>query len=132
MQDTVYIINYLNGINFIMRAKGKFKEVDDLIYTTYSKRKRPDKQATVVRMVAIEGKNELLVFATNTEAKSYKKDVQKEVGYRDFVQGDKSVFAKDDVKALQLKEALLLPCSSFIQYMGFYELQKGKSNSSAC
>jgi len=31
MQDTVdIIINYLNGINFIMRAKGKFKEGDDL------------------------------------------------------------------------------------------------------
>ena len=31
---TVDIINYLNanGINFIMRAKGKFKEGDDLIY----------------------------------------------------------------------------------------------------
>ena len=26
----VDIINYLNGINFIMRAKGKFKEGDDL------------------------------------------------------------------------------------------------------
>jgi hypothetical protein len=29
------------------------------------------------------------------------------VGYRDFIQDDKPVFAKDDVKALQLKEALL-------------------------
>jgi len=27
---TVDIINYLNGINFIMRAKGKFKEGVDL------------------------------------------------------------------------------------------------------
>jgi hypothetical protein len=44
------------------------------------------------------------------------------VGHRDFIQDDKPVFAKDDVKALQLKEALLLPCSSFIQHMGFYEL----------
>jgi len=33
-----------------MRAKGKFKEGDNLIYTTYSKRKRPEEQATVVRM----------------------------------------------------------------------------------
>ena len=32
MQHTVDIINYLNanGINFIMRAIGKFKEGDDL------------------------------------------------------------------------------------------------------
>lgn len=32
MQYTVDIINYLNakGINFIMRAEGKFKEGDDL------------------------------------------------------------------------------------------------------
>ena len=32
MQYTVDIINYLNanGINFIMRAKGKFKDGDDL------------------------------------------------------------------------------------------------------
>ena len=32
MQHTVDIINYLNanGINFIMRAVGKFKEGDDL------------------------------------------------------------------------------------------------------
>ena len=70
MQDTVdIIINYLNGINFIMRAKGKFKDGDDLIYKTNSKRKRPEEQATVVRMVAIEGRNELLVFATNTDLK---------------------------------------------------------------
>jgi hypothetical protein len=54
------------------------------------------------------------------------------VGHRDFLQDDKPVFAKDDVKALQLKEALLLPCSSFIQRLGFYELQKGKGNGSAC
>jgi len=71
MQDTVDIINYLNanGINFIMRAKGKFKEGDDLIYTTYSERKRPEDQATVVRIVAVKGRNELLVFATNTDLK---------------------------------------------------------------
>ena len=63
------IINYLNanGINFIMRAKGKFKDSDDLIYTTSSERKRPEEQATI-RMVAIKGRNELLVFAKNTEA----------------------------------------------------------------
>jgi hypothetical protein len=32
MQHTVDIINYLNanGINFIMRAKGKFKDWDNL------------------------------------------------------------------------------------------------------
>jgi|GEM_PF-6026941 len=38
---TVDIINYLNAnrINFIMRAKGKFKDGDDLIYKTNSKRK---------------------------------------------------------------------------------------------
>jgi len=38
---TVDIINYLKakGINFIMRAIGKFKEGDDLIYKTNSKRK---------------------------------------------------------------------------------------------
>jgi len=30
------------------------------------------------------------------------------VGHRDFVQNDKPVFAKDDVKALQLKEASTL------------------------
>jgi len=65
---TVDIINYLNRINFIMRAKGKFKEGDNLIYTTSSERKRPEEQATVVRIVAIKGRNELLVFATNTEA----------------------------------------------------------------
>jgi len=51
-----------------MRAIGKFKEVDDLIYTTNSERKRPEEKATVVRIVAIKGRNELLVFATNTEA----------------------------------------------------------------
>ena len=64
MQDTVDIINYLNanGINFIMRAKGKFKEGDDL------HNKQREEKATVVRMVAIKGRNELLVFATNTEA----------------------------------------------------------------
>ena len=63
------IRNYLNanGINFIMRAKGKFKEGDDLIYTTSGERKRPEEQATV-RIVAVKGRNELLVFATNTEA----------------------------------------------------------------
>jgi hypothetical protein len=54
------------------------------------------------------------------------------VGHRDFLQDDKPVFAKDNVKALQIKEALLLPCSSFIQHMGFYELQKGKGNGSVC
>ncbi|MFP3133392.1 MAG: transposase [Nitrososphaeria archaeon] len=38
---TVDIINYLKakGINFIMRAKGKFKDGDDLIHETNSKRK---------------------------------------------------------------------------------------------
>jgi len=67
---TVDIINYLNanGINFIMRAKGEFKEGDDLIYKTNSKRKRPDEQATV-RIVAVKCKKELLVFATNTDLK---------------------------------------------------------------
>ena len=68
MQYTVDIINYLKakGINFIMRAIGKFKDGDDLIYKTNSKRKRPDEQATF-RIVAV--KNELLVFATNTDLK---------------------------------------------------------------
>ncbi|MFP3166650.1 MAG: hypothetical protein RXR36_05150 [Nitrososphaeria archaeon] len=44
MQHTVDIINYLNAkeINFIMRAIGKFKEGDDLIYKTNSKRKKRD------------------------------------------------------------------------------------------
>jgi putative transposase len=67
---TVDIINYLNakGINFIMRAKGKFKDRDDLIYKTKSKRKRPDEQATF-RIVAVKDRNELLVFATNTDLK---------------------------------------------------------------
>jgi len=67
---TVDIINYLNanGINFIMRAKGEFKEGDDLIYETNSKRKRPDEQATV-RIVAVKDRNELSVFATNTHLK---------------------------------------------------------------
>jgi hypothetical protein len=70
MQHTVDIINYLKakGINFIMRAKGKFKDGDDLIYKTDSKRKRPDEQATV-RIVAVKDRNELLVFATNTDLK---------------------------------------------------------------
>ncbi|MFP3166630.1 MAG: transposase [Nitrososphaeria archaeon] len=70
MQHTVDIINYLNanGINFIMRAIGKFKDGDDLIYKTNSKRKRPDEQATV-RIVAVKCKNELLVLATNTDLK---------------------------------------------------------------
>jgi len=67
---TVDIINYLNakGINFIIRAKGKFKDRDDLIYKTKSKRKRPDEQATF-RIVAVKDRNELLVFATNTDLK---------------------------------------------------------------
>ena len=53
---TVDIINYLiaNGINFIMRTKGKFKEGDDLIYETNSKRKRPDEQATVRKLLKTE------------------------------------------------------------------------------
>ena len=64
MQDTVdIIINYLNGINFIMRAKGKFKEGDDLHNI------QQEEQATVVRIVAIKGRNELLVFAINTDLK---------------------------------------------------------------
>ena len=67
MQHTVDIINYLEakGINFIMRAIGKYKDGDNLIS---SKRKRPDEQATV-RIVAVKCKNELLVFATNTDLK---------------------------------------------------------------
>ena len=67
---TVDIINYLNakGINFIMRAVGKFKEGDDLIYKTNSKRKKQNEQATV-RIVAVKDRNELLVFATNTDIK---------------------------------------------------------------
>ena len=54
---TVDVINYLNanGINFIMRAVGKFKEGDDLIYTTSSERKRPEEQATF-RIVAVKGR----------------------------------------------------------------------------
>ena len=70
MQHTVDIINYLNsnGINFIMRAKGKFKEGDDLIYETNSKRKKKNEQATF-RIVAVKDRNELLVFATNTNIK---------------------------------------------------------------
>jgi len=40
MQDTVDIINYPNEINFIMRAIGKFKDGDDLIYATNSERKK--------------------------------------------------------------------------------------------
>jgi len=51
-----------------MRAIGKFKDGDDLIYKTNSKRKRPDEQATV-RIVAVKYKKELLVFATNTDLK---------------------------------------------------------------
>ncbi|MFP3262266.1 MAG: transposase [Nitrososphaeria archaeon] len=69
MQHTVDIINYLNsnGINFIMRTKGKFKDGDDLIYETNSKRKKKNEQATF-RIVAVKCK-ELLVFATNTNIK---------------------------------------------------------------
>jgi hypothetical protein len=54
--NTVDIINYLNanGINFIMRAKGEFKEGDDLIYTTSSERKRPEEQATVRKLLKTE------------------------------------------------------------------------------
>jgi len=37
-------------------------------YTTNSKRKRPDEQATF-RIVAVKCKKELLVFATNTDIK---------------------------------------------------------------
>ena len=51
-----------------MRAIGKFKDGDDLIYKTNSKRKRPDEQATF-RIVAVKDRNELLVFATNTDLK---------------------------------------------------------------
>jgi len=67
---TVDIINYLNanGINFIMRAIGKFKEGDDLIYKTNSKRKKQNEQVTF-RIVAVKDRNELLVFATNTDLK---------------------------------------------------------------
>jgi len=38
MQYTVDIINYLNakGINFIMRAIGKFKKGDDLARSSFS------------------------------------------------------------------------------------------------
>ena len=50
-----------------MMAIGKFKD-GDLIYTTNSKRKRPDEQATF-RIVAVKDRNELLVFATNTDLK---------------------------------------------------------------
>ncbi|MFP3262611.1 MAG: transposase, partial [Nitrososphaeria archaeon] len=57
-----------NGINFIMRAIGKFKEGDDLIYKTNSKRKKQNEQATF-RIVAVKDRNELLVFATNTDLK---------------------------------------------------------------
>jgi len=39
-----------------------------IIYKTNSKRKRPDEQATV-RIVAVKDRNELLVFATNTDLK---------------------------------------------------------------
>ena len=67
MQHTVDIINYLNanGINFIMRTKGKLKD-GDLICKTNSKRKKKNEQATV-RIVAV--KNELLVLAANTDLK---------------------------------------------------------------
>lgn len=51
-----------------MRAKGKFKDGDDLIYTTNSKRKKQNEQATV-RIVAVKDRNVLLVFATNTDLK---------------------------------------------------------------
>jgi len=40
-----------------------------MTYTTNSERKRPEDQATVVRIVAVKGRNELLVFATNTDLK---------------------------------------------------------------
>jgi hypothetical protein len=45
MQYTVDIINYLNanGINFTMRAIGKFKI--GIIYKTSSKRKKQNEQA---------------------------------------------------------------------------------------
>ncbi|MFP3130932.1 MAG: hypothetical protein RXR51_05060 [Nitrososphaeria archaeon] len=71
MQHTVDIINYLNakGINFIMRAIGKFKEGDDLIYKTNSKRKRPDEQATI-RIVAVKRRNEPLI--SNVYVKIFK------------------------------------------------------------
>jgi len=68
MQYTVDIINYLNakGINFIMRAKGKFKEGDDL--HNKQQEEKQDEQATF-RIVAVKDRNELLVFATNTDIK---------------------------------------------------------------
>ena len=65
---TVDIINYLNanGINFIMRAKGKFKEGDNL--QNKQQEEKQDEQATV-KIVAVKYRNELLVFATNTDIK---------------------------------------------------------------
>jgi len=57
-----------------MRAVGKFKDGDDLIYKTNSKRKKQEEQATF-RIVAVKDRNELLVFATNTDIKP------KSIGY---------------------------------------------------
>jgi len=56
-----------------------------MTYTTSSKRKRQDEQATV-RIVAV--KNELLVFATNTDIKPKAiRMMFREVGHRDFFTG---------------------------------------------
>jgi Transposase DDE domain. len=103
---TVDIINYLKakGINFIMRAVGKFKDGDDLIYKTNSKRKKQNEQATF-RIVAVKCKNELLVFATNTDIKP---------------KAIRRMFRKR--WAIETSYRMITSCSSFIQHMGFYEL----------
>lgn len=77
---SVKVIKLLNslGTRFIMRMPdtGKFKDGDDLIYTTVSQRLPAHLQATF-RVVAFNGRNragqtELFVFATNTDLKAKK------------------------------------------------------------
>ncbi|MGC9210935.1 MAG: transposase [Nitrososphaeria archaeon] len=77
---SVKVINLLNssGIKFIMRMPdiGKFKDGDDLMYTTDSHKYLANEQATF-RVAAFNGRNragrtELFVFATNTDLKTEK------------------------------------------------------------
>ncbi|MGC9145090.1 MAG: transposase [Nitrososphaeria archaeon] len=119
---SIEVIKLLNssGIKFIMRMPdiGKFKDGDDLMYTTDSH--KTSEQATF-RVVAFNGRNragrtELFVFATNTDlkAKKIRKMFRKrwaiETSYRMINQ----FLPKTTSKFYSLRRLYFLPCCALL------------------
>jgi putative transposase len=119
---SVKVIKLLNssGIKFIMRMPdiGKFKDGDDLMYTSDSH--KTSEQATF-RVVAFNGRNragrtELFVFATNTDlkAKKIRKMFRKrwaiETSYRMINQ----FLPKTTSKFYSLRRLYFLPCCALL------------------